>query len=64
MKYLLLIHADEAAYAAAGEEAIKAMYAEYGRFTQELAAAGKLGPPRSSNPATRRAWCASVTARR
>lgn len=50
MKYLLLIHADEAAYAAAGEEAIKAMYAEYGRFTQELAAAGKLGPAEELQP--------------
>jgi hypothetical protein len=44
MKYILLIHGDEAAYAAAGDEAIAAMYAAYGAFTDELAAAGKLGP--------------------
>jgi hypothetical protein len=44
MKYALLIHVDEAAYAAAGEEAVKQMYAEYGRFSQALAEAGKLGP--------------------
>jgi hypothetical protein len=44
MKYALLIHVDETAYAAAGEEAVREMYAEYGRFSEELAAAGKLGP--------------------
>ena len=44
MKYILLIHGDEAAYEAAADEAIAAMYAAYGAFSAELAAAGKLGP--------------------
>lgn len=52
MKYLLLIHGDETAYAAAGEAAVKEMYAAYGRFTEELAAAGKLGPAEELQPST------------
>ncbi len=44
MKYILLIHGDEAAYEAAGEAAVRAMYEAYGAFSAELAAAGKLGP--------------------
>ena len=50
MKYILLIHHDESAYAAAGEEAVREMYASYGRFTEELAAAGRLGPAEELQP--------------
>ncbi len=52
MKYVLLIHTDEAAYAAAGEAAVREMYAAYGRFTQELAEAGRLGPAEELQPST------------
>jgi hypothetical protein len=47
VKYALLIYTD---YESAGArenqsvEAVREMYAAYGRFTEELAAAGKLGP--------------------
>ncbi|MFN8622283.1 MAG: YciI family protein [Chloroflexota bacterium] len=52
MKYALLIHHDEAAFAAAGEAAVKQMYADYGRFTQELIDAGKLGPAEELQPSS------------
>lgn len=44
MKYILLIHGDESGYATAGEAAMQAMYAAYGTFSEELAAAGRMGP--------------------
>ena len=40
MEYVLLIHADETAYAALDEETGKAMYAEHFAFMDEARAAG------------------------
>ena len=40
MEYVLLIHADETAYAALDEETGKAMYAEHFAFMDEVRAAG------------------------
>ena len=40
MEYVLLIHADETAYAALDEETGKAMYAEHFAFMDEVKAAG------------------------
>ena len=44
MKFALLIYSDESALAAAPEEALREMYQAYAGYTQELSAAGKLGP--------------------
>jgi hypothetical protein len=51
MKYALLIHTNEADQRQAPEEALREMYAAYGRFNEELRAAGKLGPAEELAPA-------------
>jgi hypothetical protein len=40
MEYMILIYADENAYARVGEAQLKAMYADYRTYTQELMKAG------------------------
>lgn len=42
MKYMLLIHEDEQAFLNLSETQRQAIYAEYGRFSQEIAASGHL----------------------
>jgi hypothetical protein len=42
MKYMLLIHEDEKAFQSLREEDRQAIYAEYGKFSQEIAASGHL----------------------
>jgi hypothetical protein len=46
MKYALLIYSDYSSDAGQDrtEESLREMYAQFGRFTEELRAAGKLGP--------------------
>jgi hypothetical protein len=40
MEYMILIYGDERAFGRIGEAQLKAMYAEYGTYTQELIKAG------------------------
>lgn len=44
MKYALLIYSDSNALHSAPEEAVREMYAAFGKFNDELEAAGKTGP--------------------
>ena len=40
MEYMILIYGDERAWGSLDEAKLKAMYAEYGTYTQELIKAG------------------------
>jgi hypothetical protein len=40
MEYMILIYGDESAFGGLKEAQLKAMYAEYGTYTQELMKAG------------------------
>ncbi|MFL6128514.1 MAG: hypothetical protein ACJ73E_05565 [Mycobacteriales bacterium] len=51
MEYVLLIHGDEAAYAALDEETGKRMYAEHLAFMGEVRAAGVALPYSAELPA-------------
>jgi hypothetical protein len=42
MKYMLLIHDDEKAFQGLSEAERQAIYAEYGKYSQEIAASGHL----------------------
>jgi hypothetical protein len=52
MKYMLLIHDDEKAFQSLSEEERQAIYAEYGRFSQEIAASGHLVDGAELQPTT------------
>ena len=50
MEYLILIYGDERAYGTITEAQLKAMYQEYGSYTQDLIKAGVMRGGTSSNP--------------
>ena len=52
MQYLLLINDDETTWESSASAEREAMYAEYGRFTQELIAAGALVGANELQPST------------
>jgi hypothetical protein len=52
MEYMILIYGDESAFGRIGEAQLKAMYAEYGTYTQELMKAGVMRAGSELKPAS------------
>src|SRR5258708_12479434 len=52
MEYMILIYSDESAFGRIGEAQLKAMYAEYGAYTQELMKAGVMRAGSELKPAS------------
>jgi len=52
MEYMILIYGDESAFGNIGEAQLKAMYAEYGTYTQELMKAGAMRAGSALKPAS------------
>src|SRR5258708_27321052 len=52
MEYMILIYGDESAFGRIGEAQLKAMYAEYGAYTQELIKAGVMRAGSELKPAS------------
>ena len=52
MQYVLLIYGDEGAMASASEDDVRAMYAEYGKFTEDLRSNGAMVAGDELQPAT------------
>jgi len=52
MEYMILIYGDESAFGSLKEAQLKAMYAEYGTYTQELMKAGIMRSGSELKPAS------------
>ena len=52
MEYMILIYGDESAFGSIKEADLKAMYAEYGTYTQELVKAGAMRAGSELKPAS------------
>ena len=52
MEYMILIYGDESAFGSIKEAQLKAMYAEYGTYTQELMKAGIMRAGSELKPAS------------
>ena len=52
MEYMILIYGDESAFGGLKEAQLKAMYAEYGTYTQELMKAGVMRSGSELKPAS------------
>jgi len=52
MEYMILIYGDESAFGSTKEAQLKAMYAEYGTYTQELMKAGVMRAGSELKPAS------------
>ena len=52
MEYTILIYGDESAFGRIGDAQLKAMYAEYGTYTQELMKAGVMRAGSELKPAS------------